>query len=318
MALAYPALFYNAVNGDRIYDADSFERLLKKFFTSGVFAGDMAVTAGAGMTVSVAPGYANTDGKVIFFDDPTVLDIAVAHSTLRRIDNIVVERNDTDRDITLKVVTGTPAASPVGPEPVRENGIYQLILARVTVPAGATSITNAMITDTRVPQDGEDPVLCGIVADSMGIVDYSGLYDTFRGQFEEWFADLQDELSGDVAANLQRQINELEQDVSDNTSGIASNAERIASNTQSISDLNTAKGDKALWINMGTISSLPVTKTVSGVTTDMVCAHAELGTPSAQTGDWTIDTDTAGRITVSGKISGSTTLKILLVPGTNK
>lgn len=309
--MGYPALFYNAIDNDRTYDADSFERWLKKFFTSGVFAGDLSVTAGGGMTISVATGYANTDGKVRFFDEATTLTIGTAHATLNRIDNIVIERNDTERDITLKVVAGTPASNPTPTAPARSNGVYQLILARVRIPAGATSITNAMITDTRVPQNGEDPVLCGIVADSMGIVDYSGLYDTFRGQFEEWFADLQDELSGDVAANLQRQINELEQDVSDNTSGIASNA-------QSISDLNTAKGDKALWINMGTISSLPVTKTVSGVTTDMVCAHAELGTPSAQTGDWTIDTDTAGRITVSGKISGSTTLKILLVPGTNK
>lgn len=292
MALAYPALFYNAVNGDRIYDADSFERLLKKFFTSGVFAGDMAVTAGAGMTVSVAPGYANTDGKVIFFDDPTVLDIAVAHSTLRRIDNIVVERNDTDRDITLKVVTGTPAASPIGPEPVRENGVYQLILARVTVPAGATSITNAMITDTRVPQDGEDPVLCGIVADSMGIVDYSGLYNTFRGQFEEWFADLQDELSGDVAANLQRQINELEGSVS----GLET----------SVSNLPVLK------ITFSSFSSLPQTVSNAAITTDMVCIHSELGTPSAQTGDWTVNTDTAGQVTVSGSISGSTTLTLYL------
>lgn len=70
---------------------------------------------------------------------------------------------------------------------------------------------------------------------------------------------------------------------------------------------------KALWVDMGTVSSLPVTKSVAGVTTDMVCAESTLGTPSAQTGDWTINTDTAGQVTVSGSISGSTTLKILLV-----
>ena len=74
------------------------------------------------------------------------------------------------------------------------------------------------------------------------------------------------------------------------------------------------KGGKALWVNMGTISSLPVTKNVAGVTTDMVCAHYEMSTPSAQISNWTINTDVAGRVTVSGTISGSTSLIILLVP----
>lgn len=69
----------------------------------------------------------------------------------------------------------------------------------------------------------------------------------------------------------------------------------------------------AKWVNMGTISSLPVTKTFSGVTTDMVCAKMELGTPSAQTGNWTINTDTADSVTISGAVSGSTTCKLLLV-----
>lgn len=69
----------------------------------------------------------------------------------------------------------------------------------------------------------------------------------------------------------------------------------------------------AKWVDMGTVSSLPVTKTFSGVTTDMVCARMELGTPSAQTGDWTINTDTADSVTISGSISGSTTCKLLLV-----
>lgn len=73
---------------------------------------------------------------------------------------------------------------------------------------------------------------------------------------------------------------------------------------------------KALYVDMGTISSLPTTKVVEGVTTDMVCAEAFLGTPSAQTSDWTVNTDTAGRITISGSISGSTTLKLLMVPQT--
>lgn len=60
------------------------------------------------------------------------------------------------------------------------------------------------------------------------------------------------------------------------------------------------------------ISSLPYTFTNENITTDMVCIKAELGTPSAQTSDWTVNTDTAGQAVISGSISGSTTLTLYL------
>ena len=69
---------------------------------------------------------------------------------------------------------------------------------------------------------------------------------------------------------------------------------------------------KAVLVNMGTISSLPVTKAAPGVTGKMVVATYELGTPSAQTGDWTVTTDT-DRVTISGAVSGSTTVTLVLL-----
>ncbi len=70
---------------------------------------------------------------------------------------------------------------------------------------------------------------------------------------------------------------------------------------------------EVLVVNMGTVTTLPVTKAVAGVTTDMVPIKATLGTPSAQTGNWTVNTNTAGSVTVSGSISGSTTLTLYLM-----
>lgn len=67
-----------------------------------------------------------------------------------------------------------------------------------------------------------------------------------------------------------------------------------------------------LKITFSSFSSLPQTVTNAAITTDMVCIKAELGTPSAQTGYWTVNTDTAGQVTVSGSISGSTTLTLYL------
>lgn len=70
--------------------------------------------------------------------------------------------------------------------------------------------------------------------------------------------------------------------------------------------------DKPLWLDCGTVSSLPKTVSNAKITAAMVCSHAELGTPSAQTSDWTVTT-AAGSVTISGSITGSTTLKMLLV-----
>lgn len=67
-----------------------------------------------------------------------------------------------------------------------------------------------------------------------------------------------------------------------------------------------------LVVETASISSLPVTITDPNITTDMVCIKAELGTPSAQTGDWTVNTDTVGQAVVEGSMSGSTTLKLYL------
>lgn len=174
-------LFYNSQDGDRVYDADSFEHLLKRFFTSGVFSGCCQVLAdGNGMSCVVGSGYANCSGKVRFFFESTSLAFANAHATYNRIDTVVIERNDTDREITCKVVQGTYAANPVPKAPVRENGIYQLVLAEVYIAAGTTGITQAMITDKR-----PDTSVCGYVMCAVETPDFSELYSQFETQAAE-------------------------------------------------------------------------------------------------------------------------------------
>lgn len=70
---------------------------------------------------------------------------------------------------------------------------------------------------------------------------------------------------------------------------------------------------KCLVLSRAAFSSLPITITNSAITSDMVVVNSELGTPSAQTGDWTVTTSN-GSLTVAGSISGSTTLKLYLMP----
>lgn len=66
-----------------------------------------------------------------------------------------------------------------------------------------------------------------------------------------------------------------------------------------------------LVLDIASFSSLPQTITNSNITSDMVVVNSILGSPAAQTGDWTVTTSD-GSLTVSGSISGSTTLTLYL------
>lgn len=70
---------------------------------------------------------------------------------------------------------------------------------------------------------------------------------------------------------------------------------------------------EVLVLSVATFSSLPQTVTNANIESDMVVVNSVLGTPSAQTADWTVTT-TNGSLTISGTnaISGSTTLTLYL------
>ncbi len=291
--MAEIARFFNAVLEDGVYDrrysSADLAAMVASLVSDGVmpaYANALKVSASseAGMTVNVATGAAFIKGRM--YENTTVktLPITTAPSTTgyKRIDRIVVRLSLLGRTISLAVKPGTAAVSPSPPSLTRSiDDIWEISLAQVLVSAGVTAITAAVITDERAQNS-----VCGFSQWMVTNADFSSLYTQFAAQFQDWFEELQVELSGDVATNLQRQID----------------------------NLKSSKGDKALYVDMGSISSLPVTKTVSGVTTDMVCVQAVLGTPAAQQNDWTINTDTANKVTVSGSISGTTSLKVILVP----
>lgn len=195
-------LFWNSNNGDRTYDAESFAEWLKPFFKNGVFVSSFSIIAGGGMTVSIGAGTAYINGKLRTFDTDTLLTIPMANGSYPRIDNIVVERNDTDREITLKVVQGTYSGTTASAiNPTRANGIYQLVIARVAVGAGVTEITASNITDCRADTD-----LCGYVASAIDNPDFEEWYNLNQSKFEEWFGHVKGQLSTDAAGNLQNQI----------------------------------------------------------------------------------------------------------------
>lgn len=198
-------LFWNSVGEDRLYDADSFSEWLQKFFTNGVFANELEVKATTGLKIAVSKGYANIGGKVRFFDETNYFTLTPANTSYPRIDTVVIERNNTNREITMKLVVGDLSGNNPAPTlPVRNSSIHQLVLAEIYLPAGATKITQANIKDKRA-----DSSVCGFVKGTVEELDVSQLVSQLNAKFYEWFNDVKGSLSGDVAANLQRQIGEF-------------------------------------------------------------------------------------------------------------
>lgn len=205
--------FFNSINNDRTYNAESFEQWLKKFFISGVFQGDMQVTAQStpDMTVNVAAGYANLDGKPARWDSANTMTLATASGVYNRIDTIVLRRDDTSRTISIEVVTGTAALNPYPTPPTRNADTYELVLAQIFVGVGATSITQANITDTRLDSD-----ICGYVAATVDQIDFDQIqaqYDQWAVEtqefFEDWFENIRGQLDEDAAGHLQNEIDDI-------------------------------------------------------------------------------------------------------------
>lgn len=213
-------LFWNSEHGDRTYDASSFEYWLKKFFTSGVFNGDLQVVATSSMIVRVDPGYANVDGKVKFLNSALNIVLDAANSTRPRIDTIVVTRDNVNREIRFEKVTGQySTGEPQPTTPIRNTEIYQLVLAQIYVAAGVTSIIQANISDTR-----SNPDLCGWITGTVNEMDFSqfaaqfasyyeDFVDTNQADFESWFNQMKDQLSTDAAGHLQAQINGINENI---------------------------------------------------------------------------------------------------------
>lgn len=210
--MAFTCGFFNSENGDRKYNAEQISAIFDGIIADGVFAtiGDhMVVTPGTGMKVLVGTGKAWFDHTWNVNDSLYSLEIAKSDVTLDRIDAVVLETNHSDsvRFNGFKVITGSPAADPAKPVLTNTELIHQHPLAWVRVKAGATSITASMIENA--VGKSECPFVTGVVE----VTNIDDIFNQWQGEFEEWFANLKTQLSGDVAANLQRQIDALSNEI---------------------------------------------------------------------------------------------------------
>lgn len=85
----------------------------------------------------------------------------------------------------------------------------------------------------------------------------------------------------------------------------------LATTAGKVLDARQGRILKTLVVDCGTINSLPKTVTNSDIESDMIVVKSDFGNPSAQVTDWTVTTS-AGSLSISGYINGSTTLVVYL------
>lgn len=222
--------FFPDVSGDREYTSDWLAKYIASFIGNGVYNGELAVTAdGSAMSVTLPSGRAWINGYHYRNDGDMTLTIDNADGVLNRIDVVVLRWDVNARSITAQVIKGTPASNAMAPAITRTVEQYDLKLAEISIPAGTTAISQALITDTRL-----DKSACGIVTGVLDQVDTTTFYSQIqadlaafksgseadfsmwseqqKASFDSWFNGIKDILGADEAGNLLNLIEEHKAD----------------------------------------------------------------------------------------------------------
>lgn len=233
---------------DRPFNADDFAKYFGTLIKNGVFPNPstnfQCIADQETMSVKMEAGIAWIDGHLRYDDNVHILEIDTADSVLDRIDRIVLRKDVLDRDIHWVVKKGEMSGKPVAPTLQRDENAWELGIADVKVAHGTVSISQSMVTDTRLNTE-----LCGLVTGVVTQIDTTTLFNQLEQwkteyieatntwtteqeqaflnwkklfetaatdwrageeqKFDEWLQSIKGKLSGDVAGNLQNQIEEL-------------------------------------------------------------------------------------------------------------
>ena len=193
--MAFENGFFNAVyDEERLgyfprYDAAEFARRFSLYFTDGVFynaSTALQVSAKSGLKLVVNAGACNIRGYYGINTSVEEITLAAADAFLPRIDAICARLDIPNKTVGLYVIKGTESTDPAIPTAetlTRNADIYDLMLAYAYIPAGATQITNANITDTR----GDERV-CGFVTSTVNQLSTSSFWAQWQAAFSEYAA----------------------------------------------------------------------------------------------------------------------------------
>lgn len=221
---------FASVDGDRMYSDTDFALFYNTIFANGIVAlvGDklkVEQLPNAAMKVRVLPGAILIQGRHYLVTESIELNVTPGSSTADRSDSIVAQLNMLERTIKLVYKQGATVLT-------RNENIWEMQLATISVPRNATAVFNSQIKDTR-----SDKTVCGYSIMN-GELDVNGVeqqyisllqqaFETFRGAantneldlqqlltdqqatFQAWLTNLQTQLDENAAGNLQNQISKL-------------------------------------------------------------------------------------------------------------
>jgi hypothetical protein len=162
------------------------------------------------------------------------------------------------RAIKPVIIRGEPSANPVAPDLTRDDIQYDMILAKINVPANALTITDANITDTRTDTD-----ICGMTHLRLDISTLNAQYNSIieeqlvkfaawlteresqldawfaqeqekfndwragrEEDFNYWFDNIRDVLSDDAAYNLNNKIDNVADNLNSKINDAADNLQK--------------------------------------------------------------------------------------------
>ncbi|MGX7417665.1 hypothetical protein ACWOFR_02555 [Carnobacterium gallinarum] len=302
-------LFFPSKNGDRKYKASDFTGYFAKLFSNGVFSNkstNLQVLASTtnGLSVIVQSGYGNINGYLYqLTENKTVLfNMSDVTGTAKKA-AIVLRMDLNERKMTVEA-KGTDILT-------RNEVIYELMLARISIPGDGKAITQTMIQDTR-----GDGTVCGYVSSLLDI-DPTKLWIQFEADWKKWLAEIKGTVGNDAAANLALAVKDLldksatKVELIDLKSKVYTKEEITALNKNKIDSLN-GKAQEALTITGekgGTILNLRAINTTNLMNTyisfyKIDTRKAWIGFGSSVNDDFTISSETGNNVIIKTTGSG--------------
>lgn len=208
--------FFNAEvdtsgNYDRTYLAEDIASYFASFVGNGVYANsadNLKIVPSDAMTVAVKAGKGWIKGYYYENDSDLAFLLENADGAKGRIDSVVLRLDLTNRYLRVFVKKGALATNPVAPTLTRNADVYELQLATISVPAGATAIAEAQITDTRF-----NSAVCGVVAGVIEQIDATNLFSQYDDAFNTWFEGAKGILNSDTAIQLSNRIDTVDSEI---------------------------------------------------------------------------------------------------------
>lgn len=211
MALKYG--FYDSHDGDREYSSHDFTRIFNNLLMDGVLPKTVstnqfaATPAASGLGVKIDTGWAWFDSTYTHLTSAQTFTLDAADAVLYRWDAIVIETDPENRENSIKVIKGTPAAEGAFVKPTLTANQHPLCYAKVT--PGLTKMVQGNIENRVGFSD------CPFIVGAVGSADLTQVFAQWEYDFDTWFDGVVDTLSGDVAGNLLALIQANQNNITD-------------------------------------------------------------------------------------------------------